>query len=320
MATLNWIKSDNFFDTITDGNYQKAKLIFDSHDIKLHNGIADADILADYNFSHPAYANYATAYGIWDALRSSNPANTQNVVELLDELAGTKIRQWDINIQVVYDNKTAAYKKLMPHKRYTFQRGTIETRTNALNNLVAAIGNDAKLSAVKTDIVKFISTLNTAKQAKQGQSAEIDTAIVALDAARLAAAQVMYRTFGSLIKKFYTTPKAVDAYFPVELLQTKSQVVFTTTLDDQLPYHLFKRKLDAGKQQLKATNYGSADVKLYFTNGLTDSLAAGTPFVTLAANSTHTYNPGLLNYNDDNRHLYVQNTGTGVVNVEVEID
>ena len=119
-----------------------------------------------YNFFHPLKVKFDTEYSIWDGLRSSSPSNTLGVVQLLDELSSTYIRNWDLAIQIVYNIKTTQYKALLPKHRTPFQSGKIAAREHALNNLLTAIGTDVSLAAVKTSVTSFMALL-TAATAKQ---------------------------------------------------------------------------------------------------------------------------------------------------------
>ena len=52
---------------------------------------------------------YDKSFAAWNAIKSSNPGKTIGVQQLVEELT-TKIGNWDIDIQSVYNRNTRAYK------------------------------------------------------------------------------------------------------------------------------------------------------------------------------------------------------------------
>ena len=319
MPTSNWSRTDNFFKNAANKSYIGAKGIFNALDTKLHGGIADPDILAFYNSFNPLNTTFNTNYAIWDGLRSTGIGKTLGVVQLLDLLSSTKIKAWDIAIQGIYINNTPEYAHLLPHHRTPFQISTVEKRVAALVNLIAAIGTDASLATVKTSVSAFLLQLQTAIGAQATQITGIDTAIVNMETASNAASDEAFGIFGGFLTKFKATPKLIDIYMPVSFLQNIMQVSFSMTLKFMKVKKVFKRKLDPAKQKIRGTNVGMFAVKGYFTNGLTDQLAAGAAFITMPANTTEDYDLVAAGYTDTNRHFYVVNEGVIDASVEVAI-
>ena len=319
MPTSNWSRTDNFIKNAANKSYIGAKGIFNALDTKLYGGIADPDILAFYNDFHPLNTTFNTNYAIWDGLRSTGISKTLGVMQLLDQLSSTKIKAWDIAIQGVYVNTSTQYVNLLPHHRAPFQTGTIEKRVAALVNLIAAIGTDASLATVKTGVSAFLLQLQTAIAAQSTQITGIDTSITNLETSSNAASDEAFGIFGSFLTKFKATPKLIDIYMPVSFLQNIMQVSFTMTLKFMKVKKVFKRKLDPAKQKIRGTNVGMFAVKGYFTNGLTDQLAAGAAFITMPANTTEDYDLVAAGYTDTNRHFYVVNEGVIDASVEVAI-
>ena len=67
----NWLRSDDFFNNLTDGNYLLANKIFDSYDLKLHSGIVDPSVQTLYTDNHVICGAYDSAYSVWDVLKST---------------------------------------------------------------------------------------------------------------------------------------------------------------------------------------------------------------------------------------------------------
>ncbi len=320
MSSLNnWSRTDNFIKIAVTKSYIGAKDIFTSFDERLLNGKDDAEVLTYYNDFNPYFLTFKSCYSIWDSLRSSNPGNTLGLLQLLEILAGTKIKAWDIALQNIYNNETTQYKSILPHHRTPFQSGQVNKRVTALENLIIALGTDASLATLKTSVSAFLTQLNAAIALQHNQLIGINKAIVNLEAAIDKAADIAFGIFGKFITKFAATPKLIDAYFPVDLLQNVIQQIFTATLVNQTPKEEFKRKFDITKYKIRGTNVGNETVNGYFTNGLTNLPEVGARMITMPSNSVDEYSLVEAGYTDLKRHFYIVNTGTTDASVIIEI-
>ena len=233
-------------------------------------------------------------------------------------LRGTEIRKWDVDIQAFYPRETPTYRLLLPDFRKPFQNGSIEDRVKAVRNLVSAIGTDASLAAVKTDVQTFLGLLTTAMDKQGGLFTSIETATTDLETARLAAAEGMMYVYGKFVSKYYKDLKLMESYFPVDLLQRIMQVFFVATLKNNKVRFLFKRKMDIETDLLQIRSVGKNAVVGFFNNGLTTLLADGDLFVLIPPNSQDNYNPALMGYTDDKRHFHLVKKGVGTNFVTVK--
>ena len=316
---INWTRSDDFFNVVTDGNYILAKKIFDSYDAKLHAGIADSAVQTLYTDNHPYCTAYDAAYGVWDGLKSSNKGATDCVVQLVNLLMSTKAKAWDTATQQIYPQGTSMYLTLFPNHRTPFQTGTVLSRVIAIQNFVTAMGTDPTLAAIKTSVQSFLNQLTNARTLQENQLIAIDHAIETLETTRKSAGSYMLFGYGTLLAKNYLTPKAIDVFFPIEFLVSTKQSSYIRTLTNQTPDFLFKHKFNIEKQTIEVINSGDNVYRIYFTNGLTDKLVLGELFIDVQPHTTCSYNPALMNYADGRRHCYVLNMSTGTANVEVDI-
>ncbi len=316
---MNWLRSDDFFNNITDGNYLLSKKIFDSYDLKLHSGISDPAVQTLYTDNHIICNAFDAAYSVWDTLKSTNKGLTHEGALLLEQLMSTKAKAWDTAIQQIYPQDTSNYISLMPNHRIPFQTGTGLSRVLAIENLVTAIGSDNTLAAVKTSVQSFLTLLLAARTKHTNQWIAIEKALFVLENTRKSAGSSMLLGFATLLGIHYLNPKEIDVFFPVEYLTHKIQYSYQRTLVDQLPSFLFKRKMETEKQTIDTINSSDFIVRIYFTNGLTDKLILGELFIDLPPNSTGSHNPLLMNYSDERRHCYLMNMGTGTAHVEVNI-
>ena len=171
---------------------------------------------------------YDKSFAAWNTIKSSNPGKTIGVQQLVEELT-TKIGNWDIDIQAIYNRNTSAYKSLFPKHRTPFQSG-IASRIIALEALITSIGTDVALASVKTEVSTFLADLKSSRSKQNGQITTIDTRLTTLDEATLAAAEGMFYVYDGLIMRFYKTPKSIEDYIPVALLQESFQSTFVATL------------------------------------------------------------------------------------------
>ena len=314
-----WSRSEDFFNIITDGSYTHAREIYTSFNSKLHAGIADPEVNALYVYNNPFFLDYEEAFLGWDGLKTSNPGITLGVVEYVDELASFKIQAWDTAIQQFYIQSSAHYKTLLPKRRKSFQTGSVTERVNAINSLITAIGSDPSLASVKTSVVTFLGLLNAARTKQTGQSNAIDAALLALETARIDQGSAMLYVYASLLKIHYKNPIEIDIFFPIDLMLKKTQITFARKLTTTLVKYIFKRKLDIATQVIKTINSSDNRIKIYFTNGITNTLQPGDPFVEMQPRSAGSYNPALMNYSDERRYCYVQNMAAGDANISISI-
>ncbi len=320
MSDYVWNRSVNFFLFPIQQSYVGGKKIIDYTEEALLAGIADPAILTLHTFFHTLWAQHDLDYAAWTVLKSANPGKTLGVTQLIDQLSSTNIRKWDKKIQDVYDVDTTEYKTLMPKHRTPFQTGTVASRVLAINTLIATIGNDASLATLKATIVTFVTLLNTATGKQSGQLKNIDTAIVALDASSLAAAQGMFFVYASLLAKFYLTPTSIDVYFDIAELHSVLQMMFNATLKIlNKERAICRRKMDTTKYSVKFTHAGTGIVNVYYTNGIAKKPGVGTIVTALQPDSSATYTFDELGYTDINSFLYLVNTTSSKAEVKIEI-
>jgi len=312
-----WSYSANFFKAILARSIVGSRAIITSVDGKLKNGIADVDILEEYTFFHDYEVAFETKYLIYDSLKSSNPGTTLGMVQLLEQLAGPKVRGWDVATQGKYDCTTSRYKALFPHRRTPYQSGKVAFRLKAVDNLIVAIGSDPALATLKLEVVAFQTLLTNAKALQDSQIHSIDLALTALDSSISDCADALFRVFGGLVKKFFKTPASVADYFPVELISIHPQTDFTMVLSDVLAHEVFKRKQDILKDKLRGQNNSENPVELFFTNGIATTPEVGAPKVTMSPQSDAVYNPVAMGYTDAKRHLFARNTVSTEASIKV---
>jgi|GEM_PF-980279 len=320
MATQTWIRSENFIDKSTEDNCLLARDIFNEITVSLLAGIADADILEYYEFFLPYNTDYRSSFLKWSVLISGSPGNTLGVKQLVEQLRGTEIQKWDVAVQHFYSRDTSTYLKLFPKFRKPYQNGAVEIRKKTVETLISAIGDDANLVSLKSDVQTFFDLLTAAIDKQEGQFKAIVTATTELEEARFAAAEASMYVYGKLVSKYYKTLKVIENYFPVDMLQRIMQELFVATLKNNKARFMFKRKMNIEIDTIQVKTVGKNSVIGFFNNGLTSVLGPDDWFVSFPPNSLANYNPADMGYTDEKRYFHIAKKGVGTQVVSLKLN
>ncbi len=178
----SWIFLQNPFINATRTSYRQMKQIGDltlaALVARVPQNTANTNVpAADDIFSQllealsPLVEAYDDAYTTWLNQQGATKGQTQSLNDLLDELRSQKIEDWDLAIQNVYRQKTPQYIALLPRHRTPFQTGGQQQRITAVAALSMAIGTDAALQTLKTDVDAFYDELTTASYTQKGSKA-----------------------------------------------------------------------------------------------------------------------------------------------------
>lgn len=267
----DWRFVQNVFANVTKGNYLKMLKISTWHINALKAKAGDPyydALIADYQPLHDAVV---AEYNKWNTSKGTHVGGTASFEDLLKLLSGTKAEDWDIKIQGVYRRDTPKYLALLPNYRKPFQSGSNEARVDAVNNLSTAIGTDASLATEKADVVAFHTLLTDARTAQQGDISDTSDFSEDVEQARVAAADGQYRDLGSLMNKFYTTPKAIEPFFDLANIRNASQAEFTGTIKKEALKNIFKRTVEPAIN-FRLINNGAAPLKFAFVPEKNDAI------------------------------------------------
>jgi hypothetical protein len=223
MANETWSYLLNPWEIGTRNNFKKAAIAITDHDDKLNAGIADPKIAAIFNRFHPFRVSFETLFTQWNSAKAGHSGSTRAVKILLKQLSGTKIRAWDVAIQKEYPLDTSTYKGLMPSRRGPFQTGSTDMRIQALDSLVANIGDDAKLRDLKAEIITFTGQLKAARTLQQGKEQVTPDLSGRLERQRVLTTTEMHRDMGSLLEMYADNPARIESYFQVSLIRKRSK-------------------------------------------------------------------------------------------------
>jgi hypothetical protein len=308
-----WIYIQNPFLNATIGNFLNAMVISTYHDSALAAAKDDASISVLYASFNPLHLQYKEAYDSWKSHGGTQQSETLNLSQLL-QLLNSKIGQWDIKIQNIYAQDTAAYKKLLPNRRAPFQSGTQTERTSSVKALSQSIGSDASLVAVKTDVDSFYEQLQQALTAQKGSLSSTKNMSTGLEAARVAMCTAMFANLGALIQKNAANPERIEQYFDMKSLRNAHQVVFTGHVKAGEIRTIVKHTFDQ-EDELLLTNSGSTPLSFYLAS--VKNASPGETVFTLSPGEQKVLASALGKLTDT--YLTVQNSSIITGEFEVEI-
>ena len=245
---MDWSYIRNLFNNVTKGNNKRMLMMGRDHRDKLGQYAADPDIAALSVFFNPAFSDFENLYSEVNVNSAFYQGNTKMVEDLMQQLRGNKIKQWDIWIQNEFLDDTPQYLMLLPNRRTPFQNGAYELRIDAVRTLQTALQRFPNLANVSTDVQAFMQNLDSARTAQQ-QVESLDQSLrQRLESSRLELAKQMHRAFGFLLYKHYQNPTDIIRYYELKYLQspassTTSLTYSTYTLSPNTRLSLFDGQL-----------------------------------------------------------------------------
>jgi hypothetical protein len=259
-----WIYFRNPLIAITDGSYSNAMAISTFHDNALYAGSSNAFIQGLYGTYHPLHVTLVTAYDNWTTQGGIQQGESLNLTQLL-QLLSSKIQQWDIKIQNVYGLNTPQYKKILPNRRKPFQGGSQQERMQSVQSLSKAIGTDAALEAVKTDVDAFYTQLNTAYTTQKVSISTTKSTSAELEAACIAMCTAQYANMGALIQEYAATPDKISVYFDMKTLRRSPQTFFTGHIKPNAIVNVAKHTF-ASDDEIYINNTGAIALQFYLAS------------------------------------------------------
>ena len=318
--TRPWIFLINPFISATANSYRKMKQIGDytlsalaAAAVKPGAPAALNDLLAELS---PLVETYDNAYNTWLSLHGVQKGQTQSLKDLLANLAGEVIQEWDLAIQNVYRQHTTQYMALLPHRRQPFQNGSQQSRISAVGALALAIGDDAALQTLKTQVNSVYDALTQANFAQKGSKSNKSGSSDELEFDRIALGAGLYGVLGALMHLFKEAPEVIASYFLIEELRNIEQTIFRHEIKGDETLLAFVRSFEDG-EQLKLINRNNTALKIARVPKKTDAMPEAA--FTLPANQEQTVLPDALG-DKANRFLIVKNmsaTEKGAFTIEI---
>ncbi|MDX2081111.1 MAG: hypothetical protein SFU53_10030 [Terrimicrobiaceae bacterium] len=216
-----WKYVSNQFAVATENNFKKMFSLSADHDSRLDARKAEPGIAPLYVRFHPIAEAYSAAYIAWDAAGGTGEGETASVQSQLNLLSSTKVRQWDVQTQGVFDAKSPTYKSIWPDGRGPLQDGTIEQRIAAVKSLHdRMLPHAATLPAVLlADVLGFHTGIVALRNEQQGQQGAVAALSTALESARQSTATMMYGNLGVLMDLYRENPAAIEDFWDLSLIR-----------------------------------------------------------------------------------------------------
>ena len=262
-----WSFTQNPFLNATVNSLRIAVRISNTHLAAITKFAGDPFFDALIAFYAPLDAALNTAVTAIKEAGGEQQGSTVNLNQLYNLLSGSRARQWDIAIQGVYELGTPQYKALLPHRRTPFQIGTQTERRTAVQTLSEAIGDDAKLAAVKTGVDDFYKQLSDALSGQNGDVQGGGILSKQAEAARVAMCIGQYADLGGLMQHYAETPDMITPFFDM-IIRSGAQVLFTGDDKPQEHKNIFKHTF-AAADMLLLENDGVTDLQFYLAESKT---------------------------------------------------
>ena len=263
---IRWSKLINFFISVTDGSHRKMYLLATDHLHKLQEMAVHDPFLQDLlTFLLPFYNSFIAQYRKSNQDRILLAEKTADLSDMLVELSTNKIRQWDIQIQGVYDMRSNVYKRLLPDGRGPFQTNSYEMRIEAILSLAERLNLDPQLSALGQDVEAYGLQLQSLRMQQQGIKVYRSANSKALEEQRLELAKGLYAVFCRLKGHYYEELYEVEKFYKLHYFRTSND---NNGLSDQ-EVNSFEISLEANSRsgQLEDLLEGGQNIRLTHLEG-----------------------------------------------------
>lgn len=328
MATRPWFYLINPFIVATRDSYSGMKEIGDNMLAAIAAkvpplNVANAAVQPEAEFfaellaeAEPAVQNFNEKFIVWENQQGTVKGQTKSLSLLLEDLSSTNAAAWDRAIQNVYLPGTGRYIQLLPRHRQPFQQGSQQDKISAVGTLLLAIGDDAALQTLKTQVNSFYTALVNANNTQKGSKSTKSGSSAAVEAARIALCIVLYGILGRLIHYYKETPDVIATIVPVDALRNLQQMLFNQEIDGGETKLVFTRTLETG-DKIKCTNRGNTVLQLALVQEKNDPMPAEA--FTLQPNEEELVKPDVLGA-AGNRFLIIKNmsaTEKGAFTIEI---
>lgn len=303
-----WNYLQNQFETCTDGNYKKGMLINTYLDASLNAAKADAKILVLYNYYHPIYVAYQTAYDAWVAQGATQKGSTASLTQLLEQ-STEKVNAWEYAILGKFAKGTPTFITLFPKGKTPFNQGSQESRMAAFNALNINLTGIASLATTKTAVNAYYNSLITANTEQKGSKATTDIVSNTVETERLNMCKGQYYVLGGLMQKYIDDTSTIGNYFDLETIRRSAQTEFTGHLAP-LELKVLAKRTFAPTDEIRLVNKSDAILKFFVQ--LTDGDADPTLFVQVDPQSEQTVNAIRLGDVETMHYLTVVNKDPGM--------
>ena len=220
MQEWNYLK--NPFDGMTQNSHKRLFLLATDHFDRLAQAASEHSEINDLrNFGMPTFQTFRQAYQDRKTEMARYEMFTQRVQDEIRLLTNSKIRRWDIRIQLVFERSSPLYLSLLPNLRQPFQRGSQDLIINEVLALADKLLKYPDLSDLQEEVAAFGQNLRGLRTTQQGQESVIKKCAHDLEENRQALLQVMHYMWAGLVQYHYKNPTHVMQYYDLKYLKQK---------------------------------------------------------------------------------------------------
>lgn len=271
MGLSIWSYLQNVFDNVSKSNFKRMFIMATDHMDKLRQkGLTDPVVQNLVLFLLPFFNDFTQKYRQSRGNDNLYRMGTMRMENLLTELSGKKIRNWDVAIQAVFDIDQPEYLALLPNHRSPFQRDPYDIRINEVKILADNLALYPALATLKTEVEAYYNTMLTTRSEQQGYESNVLDNSDDLEISRVKLAQAMHGVFGALIMHHFQDVQRVESYYELKYLR----VTAANNSDDEpvaseelnISFGSYVKSLE-GKlnvdDEIRVTNTGMATLVVY---------------------------------------------------------
>lgn len=222
-ANDDWQELKNPFYWFLIVSYAKTNIFSKDHISKLRKGHRGNTIIQDLlTRIEPFYDEFAKLYDAWHFASRRYAGYTRAVNDLLNELQGSKIRRWDILIQVVYDIDTREYYELLPYNRKPFQNGSIDGRILATKQLANNLTAFPNLADVQVKVDTFYQQIEEVRDKQQQYEQEVRNSSNVLKVAQENLIDELFYNLSILRAVHYKKTSDVTGFFQMDIISNST--------------------------------------------------------------------------------------------------
>ena len=214
-----WDAIKNTFLNALKGSFKRTNIVVIDTGDKLEARKNETGIGDINTYFAPFKTSFTTLYLDWKQTNNTYHALTGDGSAHKKELDSTKIDRWDTIIKPAFLDDPDGYKILFPKGHSFFQEGGYEERIAAVKVLGAAIDSRAALADVKTEITDFGRQFEAARSLQQGKEGLAKKLSVDMELERMKVCEALYSVQGRLMVLFNKNPKAIEAFYDLEVLR-----------------------------------------------------------------------------------------------------
>ncbi len=206
-------------------SYEDWNVLGSDHLSKLENKKDSHPMLEHiYDNYKEVYEVYLSQYKNWKLAKQYWQAETLEVDNLLEELSSKWIKNWDMRIQLVFDDTSPEYTSLLPNKRSPFQRTRRDERIVEVGTLIRSLSNYSSLSDLRQEVTNFYQTFKAKRDHQQKREQAVRDASTSLKQAAEKLGIATYRNVGNLIAIYAEEPNQLLNFFKLDLIRSVKRV------------------------------------------------------------------------------------------------